>query len=72
MSNWSTTAFEYGTSTHGAQYRFIDIPDDMNVNNDTTYAISQTSIRSSHLYGDLDSGNGYHQRGHYRLLFRLD
>lgn len=44
LSNWSSTNFEYGTSSHGAQYSFVDIPVHMNVNNVTTYAVSQEAL----------------------------
>lgn len=44
VGNWSDTKLEYGSSSHGTQYRFIDIPGSFNVNNRTTYAVSQDAI----------------------------
>ncbi|OIW26081.1 hypothetical protein CONLIGDRAFT_717714 [Coniochaeta ligniaria NRRL 30616] len=44
LGNWSTTKFEYGSSTHGTQYRFLNIPASFNINNSTTYAVTQDAI----------------------------
>lgn len=44
VGSWSTTELEYGSSTHGTRYRFIDIPASFNNNNSTAYAVTQDAI----------------------------
>jgi hypothetical protein len=44
LNTWSNARFEYGSSTHGARYRFVDIPGSFNAANGTAYAVTQDAI----------------------------